>query len=358
VDFDPQSRRTAAYRNGKGRGKDNSTLDDGITQGAIQLLVLTDAALKFEHEGIHEAARIALEALLAAQFPNGGFPQVWTGPVPARPVTSARFPMHDWRTEGRVKNYWDMYTLNDGLASDVAAALIDAHRVYRDPKYKAALVRLGDFLILAQLPDPQPAWAQQYNEAMEPIWARKFEPAAIAGHESQDVLDALLTINEQTGDRKYLEPVPRAVEYLQRSRLPDGRLARYYELETNRPLYMLRRGDVYTPTYDDTDLPGHYGWKWPSRLDEITARYRALQRGGPQANGGHTSRPAPDAGTVRRIIADLDSQGRWISTYEGERLVGQPKFATGADYISSEVFSRNLTALSDYLAATSPRAER
>ena len=83
VDFDPTSARTAEYRNGKGRGKNNSSLDDGQTQSALRLLVNVDNALDFKNEPIHEAALIGLEALLRAQFPNGGFPQIWTGPVEA-----------------------------------------------------------------------------------------------------------------------------------------------------------------------------------------------------------------------------------------------------------------------------------
>ena len=46
-----------------------------------------------------------------------------------------------------------------------------------------------------------------------------------------------------------------------------------------------------------------------------------------------------------RAIADLDDEGRWISTYGGERIVGQAKFAVGEKYLSSEVFSRNLELL-------------
>ena len=35
-----------------------------------------------------------------------------------------------------------------------------------------------------------------------------------------------------------------------------------------------------------------------------------------------------------------------------EGLVGQPKFKSGDQYLSSAVFSKNLEALSDYLLAT------
>lgn len=354
IDFDPRGERVARYRNGRGRGRDDSTLDDGISQAAIRLLMHADRALEFRAGPIHEAARVALDALLAAQFPNGGFPQVWSRPVSPQPSVAARYPRHDWRTEGRVKNYWDMYTLNDGVAGTVSRTLQEAYEIYGDGRCLKAVSRLGDFLLLAQMPAPQPAWAQQYNYQMEPIWARRFEPAAVSGAESQDVLDALLRVYRLTKDPRYLEPIPRALDYLGRSLLPDGRLARYYELQTNRPLYMSRRGDDYTPTYDDSDLPGHYGWKWESRLGEIRREYDALKAG-----GGSRPSPAPDLGElegrVRKIVDDLDDQGRWLSTATGERLMGQLKLPPGARYISSSTFSENLEALSAYLAATAPR---
>lgn len=349
IDFDPRGR-VALYRNGKGHGKNNSSLDDGQTQSAIRLLVLADKALGFEHKKIHESTAFALDALLAAQFPNGAFPQVWTGPVERQPVMKASYPDYDWRTEGRIKNYWSMYTLNDNVPGYVTQTLIDAYQVYRDEKYKAALRRLGDFLLLAQMPDPQPAWAQQYNYEMYPIWARKFEPPGISGDESQEVIETLMEIYAATGDRKYLEPIPRALAYLKRSLLPDGRLARFYELKTNKPLYMSRRSDVYTLTYDDSNLPSHYAWKIHSRLDNIEARYNRLKR---DASVTTASRTAADLQQqVRQINENLDEKGRWLSTYQGEHFVGQPKFKLNTPYIASEVFSRNIETLSEYLMAT------
>ncbi|REJ95107.1 MAG: pectic acid lyase [Planctomycetota bacterium] len=345
VDFDPNSGRTGQYRNGRGRGKNNSSLDDGQTQSAIRLMVQADAAHEFRHAEIHESAQIALEALLAAQFPNGAFPQVWTGPVEAQPVLAASYPDYDWRTEGRIKEYWDMYTLNDNVCGYVAEALIDAHEVYGDEKYLEALTKLGDFLILAQMPDPQPGWAQQYNYEMKPIWARKFEPPGVAGDETQEAIATLMLIAAETGDAKYLEPIPRALAWLRESALDDGRLARFYELETNRPLYMFRRGKVYTLTYDDSDLPGHYGWKIESRLDELEARYRALTDG----DLAPVEPVPPSEAEVRRIIASLDDEGRWLKTFEGERLVGQGKFPIGEEYLSSELFSENMTTLSRFV---------
>ena len=262
----------------------------------------------------------------------------------AHPVVKAKFPDYDWKTEGRVKNYWDYYTLNDNLAGTVADTLIVAHQIYKDDKYKAALEKLGDFLILAQMPDPQPGWCQQYNYEMVPIWARKFEPPAITGWESQDVMETLIKIARYTGKKKYLEPIPSAIRYFKKCLLSDGRVARFYELKTNKPLYMNAQ---YQLTYDDSATPSHYGWKVRSRLKEIEKDYRDAEAGVVPPERG----PAKDIEVrVRRIIRDLDADGRWLSTSGGEGLVGQPKFERGFRYISSDVFRRNVETLSAFLA--------
>ncbi|MCA9228028.1 MAG: pectic acid lyase, partial [Planctomycetales bacterium] len=251
-----------------------------------------------------------------------------------------------WRTEGRIKEYWTMYTLNDGLAGTVATTLIDAAKIYRDKPCADAAKRLGDFLILAQLPEPQPAWAQQYNYAMQPIWARRFEPPAVTGGESQDAIETLMTIYRVTGDEKYLQPIPAALAYLRKSLLDDGRLARYYELQTNKPLYMNRNGRDYYLTHDDRNLPDHYGWKIVSRLDELAAAYERCRAG--DRTTPELSQSALEQ-QVRTIIANLDDQDRWMSVYDGERLIGQPKFAVGDRYLSSQLFSDNLETLSRFL---------
>ena len=285
---------------------------------------------------------------------------MWDGPVDPQPTKAASFPPYDWRTEGRVKNYWEMYTLNDNVPGYVARTLREAHRVYQDPKYLDAVRRLGDFLILAQMPAPQRGWAQQYSYDMHPIWARKFEPPGVSGDETQESIETLLLIHALTGDDKYLTPIPEALAWQEQSLLPDGRLARYYELQTNRPLYMNRDGVKYFLTYDDKDLPDHYGWKSESRIPELRRAYAAVRAGQSAAGAAEETVTARSLETdAQRIIADLDAQGRWVSTFAGERLVGQPKFKPGEKYLSSEVFSANVTLLSRYLAALSAnRANR
>jgi hypothetical protein len=343
IDFDPAGAKVSQYRNGKGRGRNHATLDDGISQSALRFLMHADRALGFKHAAIHEAESIARDALLAAQHPNGGFPQVWTGPAPRYPAVKAAFPDYDWRTENRIKDYWDLPTLNDDLAGTVARVLEDGWTIYKDERCRLALARLGDFLLLAQLPEPQTGWAQQYDRLMRPVWARKFEPPAVAGRESQDAIMTLLRVYAIIGDAKYLEPIPRALDWLKRSQLPDGRLARYYELGSNRPLYMTVD---YQLTYSDADVPKHYGWKTESRVDALAQTFQAAKT--------RTTTPSPTAVSEEQVVAilgELDGDGRWVSTFEGDSLVGQPKFAPGTKFLAAEVFNRNLEALSDYVSA-------
>jgi PelA/Pel-15E family pectate lyase len=343
IHFAP-AKRVGKYRNGKGGSWNASSLDDNQTQSALRFLMRLDRALGFKDAKVHEAVTYGLGALLGAQFANGGFPQVWTKPADAKVAGRAKYPDYDWKTEGRVKNYWDYPTLNDGLAGTVCGVLIEAHDTYKEEKYKAAAAKLGDFLVAAQMPDPQPGWCQQYSYEMVPIWARKFEPPAITGHESQDAMRTLAKIARFTGDKKYLEPIPRALAYFNKSLLSDGRVARFYELKTNKPLYMNAK---YELTYDDSTAPTHYGWKQPARFKEIEKEYAdAKADRAPGAKVG-----TPNEAEVRRILKELDADGRWVSTYAGERLTGQPKFTAGFRYLSSAAFSRNVETLGQFLAA-------
>jgi hypothetical protein len=235
------------------------------------------------------------------------------------------------------------------MALSMTGLLLDAWKIGGHEPARAALSRFGDFLLLSQLPDPQPAWAQQYGPDMHPIWARAFEPPAVSGRESEDAMIALLRIAEVTGEDKYAAPVVPAVKYLESSLLSDGQLARYYEIGTNRPLYMQRKGKSYELTNDDSNLPDHYGWKNPSRLEWIKNAWRARAAGKPLSE---TLDPAPaDAATVERRIGELDSDGLWITTYDGSdtRLVGQPKFAEGEKYLGSERFATSLRELASYV---------
>jgi PelA/Pel-15E family pectate lyase len=350
IELDPAERKGNAYRVDppRERQRDVSTLDDDTTQVALRFLVRIDRALGLEDGAIHEAAAFGLSALLAAQFPGGGFPQGFDGPVERLPPRRASYP-DDWpRVWPGGRDYWRLQTLNDDLALRTLDLLLEASSTYKDAKYLDAARRLGDFLLLAQMPEPQPAWAQQYDAAMCPAWARKFEPPAVTGGESQGVLLALLRLAEETRDARYLEPLPRAMEYLQRSVLPGGRLARFHELRTNSPLYFTRS---YELTHDDGDLPTHYAFTVGSRLERIATEYERVKQS-VTAGGAPTPRESPAAARTlaagaRRAIAALDAEGRWVE--EGSLRSGPSP--TGR-IIDSATFIRNVETLSLYLAAS------
>jgi hypothetical protein len=354
IDFDSKSPNTSLYRIGKGRGKNNSTLDDGITQEALRFLIQLDGVEQGQNGSVREAVKVGLVALLNAQYPNGGFPQVWSAPVKSQAlILPAQYPDYDWRTENRVKEYWNLYTLNDGLAGTVTELLIEASKAYPTiPQCNQSLVDLGNFLLLAQMPEPQPAWAQQYDFQMRPAWARKFEPPAISAHESQDAIATLLRIHEVTGDEKYLKPIEPAIKYLQSSLLSDGQLARFYELKTNRPLYMDTK---YQLTYDDNDLPKHYGWKVPSRLELLQQRYDQAKAGAKPMQQQTDMRSL--SAKASAVIAALDAQGRWVNTATNERLTGQPKMRPGEAFLASQRFAESLTLLAQYVIAAETQAK-
>ncbi len=232
-DLGPDGARRYRYRaaRGKSGGRNLTTFDDDKSQSALLLLMHVDEELRFQDAKIHEAVGYALEHMLAAQYPNGAWPQQYDAPPdPAdHPVKPAAYPK-TWSRVYPKQRYVGYYTLNDNNMSNIIDMLLEAHRIYRRADCRAAALKTGDFFILAQMPDPQPGWAQQYNREMHPAWARKFEPAAITGGESQAVMKSLVSLCRQTGEDRFLEPLPRALAYYRKSQLANGQLARFYEL--------------------------------------------------------------------------------------------------------------------------------
>jgi len=60
---------------------------------------------------------------------------------------------------------------------------------------------------------------------------------------------------------------------------------------------------------------------------------------------------------VREILDSLDDDGRWLQKYAGERLLESARFEEGEPYLSSAVFSQNLTLLSRYLQTPPDRSD-
>jgi PelA/Pel-15E family pectate lyase len=331
-----------------------TSFDDDKSQGSLRFLMLLDRELEFAHSRIHAAVQYAQEAFLAAQYPNGGWPQhfreIITPPQPAS--LKASYP-ETWSREHAWTGFSRYYTINDSTLRDLIRTMLLAHEIYGEQRFLDAAKRGGDFLILAQMPAPQPAWAQQYNFAMQPVWARVFEPPAVSGGESQAVMLMLIDLALATGEARYLEPVPRAVEYLRSSLLPDGRLARFYELRTNRPLFMTLK---YQLTYDGSNVPTHYSFFSRSQLDAIAGSHAAAER---QLAAGTVNRRAMErrernpagaatAREARAVIDALDTRGAWVEP--GTIRISTGKEREARPVIESRTFIRNLHVLANYAA--------
>jgi hypothetical protein len=139
--------------------------------------------------------------------------------------------------------------------------------------------------------------------------------------------------------------------YLRRSRLPDGRLARFYELKTNKPLYFTR--EDYRLTYSDADMPTHYSFKSYYGVESISREYERLRTMDsvelkrlkkvrtPRLSRSLTAR-------IKLIIDQLDEQGRWV---ENGRLRNDEQDAPSRKVIDCRTFISNVNALSTYLTA-------
>jgi len=437
IEFDPSKRAQFPYRAGGSCARRDATgserpttLDDNVTQAAVRVLMRVDRELGFKDVAIHDAARFALDSLVKAQYPNGAWPQRYSQ-FPAAsdfPVKRASYPA-SWERKWPGATYYTHYTFNDNSIADAMDAMLEAARIYDEPRYLAAAERGGEFILLAQMPEPQPGWAQQYDRDMHPAWARQFEPPSITGGESQSALRALLLLYRETGNRKYLEPIPRALAYYRRSMLPDAAnpsearrracpantpcVARFYELHTNRPLYITKgtrvtaagqgvtNVDGYELSYSDASVITHYAvltsgagfgaierefdavqksetasLRRPDRLRGLSpwAEARASDTAAAGDRGALASR-------VRAAIDALDARGAWVeegaigksnrlvSVFAGRDLVvmlgGKPLTVKENDtlevfggpeaprqrIIRSRTFAENVGLLSAYLAA-------
>ena len=146
---------------------------------------------------------------------------------------------------------------------------------------------------------------------------------------------------------------PRDRLVFRRSRLPDGKLARFYELKTNKPLYFTKD---YTLVYRDDDLPTHYGFKVSDGIQRIADDYEQLKSATPSnlKPPVPASRPESRQGLAeqtRAVLAALDDRGRWV---ENGRLRAHGNDDPTRRIIDCRTFIKNVGVLSSYLAASTP----
>jgi len=359
IDFANQYGRPLHYRRDfeqgdkkPGKRFDASSLDDDITQSAVRFLLELNRRLKGTRPIVVHSLQVALETMLGAQFQNGGWPQCFDLDLDRdRPALALTCPNPWPRERPGGRPYWYDYTINDDAMVKTVDTLLLAHQVTGDAKYLAAAARTGDWLLAARLPEPHPVWAQQYDPQMRPSWARVWEPPTATSLESIGVLERLETLWLVTGEAKYREPIVPALDWFDRVRRPDGTWSRYYELFTNRPIFMVNKGGKeYVLTYEDKDLPEHYGWIRDD-LGEPLARLRAdLGKTREQLLAERAALPtaASLADAVAKVLGEQDADGRWVTLQDNIR---RTPLKVPRNVLEMQRYRDNWTLMADYLAA-------
>jgi hypothetical protein len=335
-----------------------STFDDNTSQSALRFLL---ALLKHSRSGTERQQQISnafdygARKLLQSQYPNGAWPQHHHGvrkTVEEFPIRKARYPK-TWSRVYPKEKYRSHFTFNDNSHRDCVLLALEIFRVTGQQAFREAARRGGEFILLAQLPAPQPIWAQQYNAQMEPAWARKFEPPSVTGGESVGVCRTLIDLYLELGDERYLRAVEPAVKWFKKSAISKGKWARFYELKTNKPLYFTRD---YNLVYTDDDLPTHYGFQSSFGGESMIRyfekvksmgreKYLAPQKRKPPSAKQRTARAKNMEKRVQAIIAAQDKKGRWVT--RGRLEVSGMTFG---HRIETQEFIANMQVLSDYLA--------
>ena len=383
----------------------NATFDDAGTAEASQLLLRV--YLEKREAKYRAPLDKAIQFVLDAQYPNGGWPQ--------------RFPFVENGGAHGHADYTPYITFNDDVAGENIEFLLYAHQALgsNDARLVDAIERGMDIYVKTQQPMPQPAWGlQHFPDTLKPAPARTIEPQAFATHTTGTNIRSMIGFYRLTGDRKFLERLPEALDWLDQVRTPQnliapGRTHPTFILEgSNTPVYIHRRGSNITngQYYADTNpnnLIVHYGSFRNVDTAAIRAEYEAAVAMDPAAliaasplkaragslklpkyftlrdvsiwdmsTDARRERPTTPA-RVAELVSGLNDRGYWpspLTTISNPYIGPAPAEVTGGEYqttrvgdlwdtspyntdfpvesISTETFVRNIGDLIEALAAS------
>jgi len=260
------------------------TFDNDATYTELAFLAKVISAAKTNPSAWQQSFFRGLNYIFAAQYPNGGWPQVW--------------PLQG--------GYHDNITLNDDAMLQILQLLYSVANGERDFAFVSADVRAqarGSFdrgmncLLEAQVKvdGKRTGWCQQYDAiTLAPASARNYEMPSLASSESATIILFLMKLPEPTSDE--VDAVHggcawfKATEMTGRKYLKtglDGRLlvsvpgagplwARYYEIGTNQPIFGDRDKTVHDAVADlSKERRNGYGWyrDTPKRALEHYAKW-------------------------------------------------------------------------------------
>jgi len=216
------------------KNDNDSTIDNSSTYTQLSFLARVYTAQHLERH--REAFLKGFDYLLKAQYPNGGWPQFYPD----------------------LSGYYKHITFNDGamigvmnLLRDVASGKPEFAFVDEARRASAATaVEKGiDCILKTQIivNGKRTAWCAQHDEiTLAPAPARSYELVSLSGGESVDVVRFLMSIKNPSP--AVVEAIEGAVAWFRQVELksPEGKpvWARFYQIETNRPIFVGRDGVI------------------------------------------------------------------------------------------------------------------
>jgi len=273
----PKNIDTAADRFDGARDKLAPTFDNGATTGELRFLARIFRATSDAH--YRDAFDKGLAYILEAQYANGGWPQFFPPP----PKT---YPRHITFNDNAMARLLDF--LRDCTTSDAFEFLPEDRKLAAGQAFERGIQCILKCQI--RVNGKLTTWCAQHDETdFRPRPGRTYELASLSGEESVGLVRLLMSIERPTAE------VVAAVVWFESARLeglrvvaqddvrsPTGKnkvvvkdpaapplWARFYEIETNRPLFADRDGIA---KYDLSEIGyerrNGYAWlgNWPQRL--------------------------------------------------------------------------------------------
>ncbi len=253
------------------------TFDNAATTTQLQLLARAYRLTGKTH--YRDAFDRGLALIIAAQYPNGGWPQIY-------PLAG---------------DYHDYITYNDELMEDILSVLLSVsqaqgHFAFVTAEQRAAATQglaLGLQCVLATqviTDGKRSIWgAQHHPRTLEPAKARAYEMAALASAESVTLLQLLMQLPDPSP--ALVAAIHDAVDWYEDTRITGHRWnmgdselkadpsapplwARFYELGTNRPVFGDRDGSVhYDISAISQERRAGYAW-YTTRPNQVLKEYR------------------------------------------------------------------------------------
>jgi len=273
------------------RALNDTTIDNGATVTQIRFLAKVLAATSDSQWRAPIAA--GLDWLLAAQYPNGGWPQYF----PLRTDYSRHITFND---DAMVNVLLVLDDVAEGRAPlDVAPPPVRT-------RAKAAVARGIDVLLRTQISvdGKLTGWCQQHDEVtLKPAPARAYEHVSTSGKETVGIVRFLmradrpdarvvaaiegavswLTAVQIKGTRIDRQPAVGAVNGMDNVLVPDPSApplwARFYEIGTNKPIFSGRDGVIrYNLSEIELERRSGYSWIGPYASALLQTEYPAWRK--------------------------------------------------------------------------------